>query len=471
MNEQPNPLCDEIRNIARDAPMPKGTRTRLHAIAHDIDKVLTAKLGEWKDEGWYDQYAIAGKKLYPFSIAASAPETSQSTSKTNLQRYVAMPFEDSAGNEFPANMEAIDGGEWVRYEDVQHLLRTAPETLGCPHCTEAYRIWETNATVDSVRVLNQMRDAVAVGMFRKVTQEASASETPQSISNARTSDECPTCGAYAHQRRKSLSSKDQLDTAWSDFCRDTPVALRGPWEAFKYAWETHRAAPETSDYLGNQIYALLVRRGYAQHEAHLVASGPGCTSDCVQKGYPDVDCPEHGAAQKKERTNQGDSDCVMPGDWPLTAKRPAQETPAAHLHQFVDGSDPEQQVCTGCASTRATPEETSANESAYQSICQGGTGGRCCDPECQTCWPDRKPTKETSPTISLENGKYVFFKDSEGLVSCHRYAEPWRTFLGDKAISCLFEYTWYLQQTLLYTTTQRISDMIRRHVDLRKPSD
>lgn len=43
------------------------------------------------------------------------------------------------------------------------------------------------------------------------------------------------------------TSKDQLDAAWSDFCRDTPVALRGPWEAFKYAWETPRPAPETGD--------------------------------------------------------------------------------------------------------------------------------------------------------------------------------------------------------------------------------
>jgi hypothetical protein len=51
------------------------------------------------------------------------------------------------------------------------LRRAAPETVGCPHCAEAYRIWETNATVDSVRVMNQMRDAVAVGMFRRASQE------------------------------------------------------------------------------------------------------------------------------------------------------------------------------------------------------------------------------------------------------------------------------------------------------------
>lgn len=45
---------------------------------------------------------------------------------------------------------------------------------------------------------------------------------------------------------RNSSSKEQLDAAWSDFCRDTPVALRGPWEAFKYAWESRRHAHETT---------------------------------------------------------------------------------------------------------------------------------------------------------------------------------------------------------------------------------
>lgn len=42
------------------------------------------------------------------------------------------------------------------------------------------------------------------------------------------------------------------------------------------------------------------------------------------------------------------------------AFRAAPETPATHRHQWIGGSDPEQQVCTGCDSTRATPEETNA---------------------------------------------------------------------------------------------------------------
>lgn len=48
------------------------------------------------------------------------------------------------------------------------------------------------------------------------------------------------------------------------------------------------------DELETQIYALLVRRGYAQHEADAIAKGPGCTHNCVQNGYRDIDCPAHG---------------------------------------------------------------------------------------------------------------------------------------------------------------------------------
>lgn len=60
-----------------------------------------------------------------------------------------------------------------------------------------------------------------------------------------------------------------------------------------------RTVETGADNLGDQIYALLVRRGYAQHEAHLIAGGPGCISDCVQKGYPDIDCPKHGSSAVK----------------------------------------------------------------------------------------------------------------------------------------------------------------------------
>lgn len=61
------------------------------------------------------------------------------------------------------------------------------------------------------------------------------------------------------------------------------------------------------DDLGDQIYALLVRRGYAQHEAHAIAAGPGCTLNCVQNGYPDIDCPKHG--QRAKEPGEGRHDC------------------------------------------------------------------------------------------------------------------------------------------------------------------
>jgi len=69
------------------------------------------------------------------------------------------------------------------------------------------------------------------------------------------------------------------------------------------------------DDLAEQIYALLVRRGYAQHEAHLIAGGPGCISDCVQKGYPEIDCPAHGL-----RTSGEPEPCKDPG-WEVRSGR------------------------------------------------------------------------------------------------------------------------------------------------------
>jgi hypothetical protein len=30
-------------------------------------------------------------------------------------------------------------------------------------------------------------------------------------------------------------------------------------------------------------------------------------------------------------------------------------------------------------------------ELAYVATCEGGTGGPCCDPDCEKCWPDREP--------------------------------------------------------------------------------
>lgn len=73
----------------------------------------------------------------------------------------------------------IDNARMV--SDALNAYLTHATRAGCPYCTEAYRIWETNATVDSVRVMNQMRDAVAVGMFRPSTQETKAGQAASQL--------------------------------------------------------------------------------------------------------------------------------------------------------------------------------------------------------------------------------------------------------------------------------------------------
>jgi hypothetical protein len=44
-----------------------------------------------------------------------------------------------------------------------------------------------------------------------------------------------------------LSEADQREAAWSNFCRETPVHLRGPWEAFVWAWEARKHSNETGE--------------------------------------------------------------------------------------------------------------------------------------------------------------------------------------------------------------------------------
>jgi len=47
-----------------------------------------------------------------------------------------------------------------------------------------------------------------------------------------------------------------------------------------------------------QIYSLLVRRGYAQWEAYSIANGPGCA--CIQLGAPNRDCFRHGVERQQD---------------------------------------------------------------------------------------------------------------------------------------------------------------------------
>ena len=44
--------------------------------------------------------------------------------------------------------------------------------------------------------------------------------------------------------------------------------------------------------------------------------------------------------------------------------------------------------------------------------------------------------------ITLENGKYRFYfkDDTWSTVYADRYGEPWRDFIGDKAVRALFVY-------------------------------
>ena len=39
--------------------------------------------------------------------------------------------------------------------------------------------------------------------------------------------------------------------------------------------------------------------------------------------------------------------------------------------------------------------------------------------------------------VILDNGKYRFFRE-DNMLYCHRYGEPWRNFLGDHAVTLLF---------------------------------
>ena len=40
-----------------------------------------------------------------------------------------------------------------------------------------------------------------------------------------------------------------------------------------------------------------------------------------------------------------------------------------------------------------------SEELAYVATCQGGTGGPCCDPDCDKCWPDRPLPEGHDPDL------------------------------------------------------------------------
>lgn len=113
-DETCDPRMDRLWEIHKIA-------TQSRVLPEDVDRI--ARLSEGyapapKASNALPSDATPGATLTREDSVRLAAESSR---PRGLQRYVAMPFEDNDGNEFPANMEAIEDGEWVRYEDVKHL--------------------------------------------------------------------------------------------------------------------------------------------------------------------------------------------------------------------------------------------------------------------------------------------------------------------------------------------------------------
>lgn len=56
-----------------------------------------------------------------------------------------------------------------------------------------------------------------------------------------------------------------------------------------------------------------------------------------------------------------------------------------------------------------TSEHPNPKDLAYVAICQGGTGGPCCDPDCEKCWPDEPPPKQIDQDLlpmNVEEGSH-----------------------------------------------------------------
>lgn len=47
--------------------------------------------------------------------------------------------------------------------------------------------------------------------------------------------------------------------------------------------------------------------------------------------------------------------------------------------------------------------------------------------------------------VNLCDGKYKFKEEDDGLI-CLRYGEPWREFIGDKAVHALFDLCWEMKE-------------------------
>lgn len=164
-------LCDQIRNIARCADMPKGTRNRLHAIAHEIG--LEADPAASPESRMRPQPASAGvvtadtKRCdgtnckghphncygHPHSCGCSVPETT-----TEPKRWKLMPWRvaelreqadklggtlnvheiqclrDLLSSWLPAEAKAYGPGMTPHADDCVCAVCGPPPQQFCPHC-------------------------------------------------------------------------------------------------------------------------------------------------------------------------------------------------------------------------------------------------------------------------------------------------------------------------------------------------
>jgi hypothetical protein len=122
-----NALCDEIRNIARDAPMSAGTRTRLHAIAHDIEKALAPKPTpvETTDRIDWKARAEAAEGILNHNMALANATTRKVMEERNAiirklrERYSAIEIAEQVG---------------LTRQRVHQILNEAPITPEEPTC-------------------------------------------------------------------------------------------------------------------------------------------------------------------------------------------------------------------------------------------------------------------------------------------------------------------------------------------------
>lgn len=50
--------------------------------------------------------------------------------------------------------------------------------------------------------------------------------------------------------------------------------------------------------------------------------------------------------------------------------------------------------------------------------------------------------------MKIYDGKYEFYEDERGTLMCKRHGEPWREFVGDKAVHGLFSHARDLEEKI-----------------------